>query len=103
MSKTLHHHHRISAHVSTIMGDAGPPNEECILCILPFPEPTEILAKIQKEHPNVRIIYRTFLHSPGLYVDSKIIDEKCNRTPAMPFPNLSSYLPAKNDQFHGKK
>jgi hypothetical protein len=39
------------------MGEAPSVQKEHILCILPFPEPTEILRNIQKKHPQVEFTY----------------------------------------------
>jgi len=44
------------------MGDASFPREH-IVCILPFPEPTEILKSIQKKHPNVTFNYINLQYS----------------------------------------
>jgi hypothetical protein len=40
------------------MGDASSKKEEVLLCVLPFPEPADIISRIRKNHPRIKIIYR---------------------------------------------
>jgi hypothetical protein len=49
---------RLSALTSSIMGDASSKKEEVLLCILPFPEPADIIARIHESHPYIKVIYR---------------------------------------------
>lgn len=65
------------------MGEASSPAQERILAILPFPEPTDLIAKIEKKHPNVKFIYRTLNFVPGSrpLVQSEV-DKNCNYTQA---------------------
>jgi hypothetical protein len=51
------------------MGDATPPREH-ILCIIPFPEPTEIIKRIQKKHPNVDFSYIKHFSFPKTETDA---------------------------------
>jgi len=55
------------------MGDATPPRQH-ILCILPFPEPTEIFERIQAKHPNVDFSYRKSSFIGGKFVNHDIPD-----------------------------
>jgi hypothetical protein len=48
---------RLSALVSIIMGDASSKKEELLLCVLPFPEPADIIARIRENHPHVKVVY----------------------------------------------
>jgi hypothetical protein len=66
---------RLIAISSTIMGEAWSPEQERILCILPFPEPTELLANIEKIHPNVKFIYKSLALPDRGNMDQKLIDE----------------------------
>jgi hypothetical protein len=49
----------LSALVSIIiiMGDMSK-KEELLLCVLPFPEPADIIAQIRENHPHFRVVYR---------------------------------------------
>jgi len=51
------------------MGDASPPRE-LILAIIPFPEPTELIEKIKKKHPNVDFAYVQRAFSPKAITDA---------------------------------
>jgi len=55
------------------MGDATPPRQH-ILCILPFPKPTEIFEKIRAKHPNVDFSYKTSSLVNGKFVNPDIPD-----------------------------
>jgi phosphoglycerate dehydrogenase-like enzyme len=39
------------------MGDAAAPQNEYVICLLPFPEDSKLLDQIRKEHPNVEFEY----------------------------------------------
>ena len=32
-------------------------NEEVLLCVLPFPEPVDIIKRIREQHPRFKVIY----------------------------------------------
>lgn len=49
---------RLSALTSAIMGDVSSKKEEVLLCVLPFPEPADIIARIRENHPYVKVVYR---------------------------------------------
>jgi len=49
---------RLSTLTSIVMGDASFMKEEFLLCVLPFPEPTDIIARIRKNHPYFKVVYR---------------------------------------------
>lgn len=71
----------LSALASTIMGDASMEQQECILAILPFPEPTDLIDKIEKKHPNVKFLWHTLNFIPGRQqIDAKKIDNDCTST-----------------------
>ncbi|TAQ90529.1 hypothetical protein B7494_g1144 [Chlorociboria aeruginascens] len=54
------------------MGDASVPEGEHILAVLPFPEPTELIAKLKEKHPNTKFTYVT---RPHVFDDTKAPDE----------------------------
>jgi hypothetical protein len=47
------------------MGEAYKSQKEVILAILPFPEPKDHIAKIEKLHPNVKFIYKPLYVIPS--------------------------------------
>ena len=64
------------------MGEAWIPEDERVLCILPFPEPTELLAQIKTRHPNVEFIYKSIRWAPGAQLDQEVLDS-CTFVPLM--------------------
>jgi hypothetical protein len=40
------------------MGDVSSMIEDVLLCVLPFPEPADIIARIGKNHPHIKVVYR---------------------------------------------
>jgi hypothetical protein len=42
----------------SIMGDASSKKEDVLLCVLPFPEPADIIGRIRKNHPWLKVVYR---------------------------------------------
>ena len=57
------------------MGEAAPsPIKEHILCLLPFPERSEILDPIRKRHPNVEFNYKHIKYIKGIAQDCNISD-----------------------------
>jgi hypothetical protein len=58
---------RLSALISS-MGDASmrASEGEVLLCLLPFPEPKDIMERIRNAHPKVKIIYRSIYFKGGI-------------------------------------
>jgi hypothetical protein len=40
------------------MGDASSKKEDVLLCVLPFPEPADIISRIRENHPRIKVVYR---------------------------------------------
>jgi len=73
---------RLSAIVSTIMGDAAMKKGEVLLCVLPFPEPKHLWDILNKMFPEMEIIYhQVSLNSQkGLFLEKTVPDEIFHRT-----------------------
>jgi len=56
--KAVFVNHHAYGSLSLMMGGGPEPTPEHLLFILPFPEPTEILERIKKNHPHIDITYR---------------------------------------------
>jgi hypothetical protein len=74
------------------MGEAWNPDQERVLCILPFPEPTELIEKIEKKHPNVKFLYHTLAWKPSEPLAQAEIDKNCSYslTPTHILTNFST-------------
>ncbi len=56
------------------MGEAPPPTKEHILCLLPFPERSDILDPIRKKHPNVEFNYKHVQYIRGVPQNLSVLD-----------------------------
>jgi hypothetical protein len=77
---------RLSA-INSSMGGGSLNDGEYVLMTLPFPEPTAILDKLKKKHPNLTIVYRPIYFYGGTFDhQDKVPDGKCfpARTLSMP-------------------
>jgi hypothetical protein len=82
------------------MGEAPAPRSERILCIMPFPEPTEILLDILKKHPNVEFRYILQSFTQGKYWGIFKPDVPDGRLPGSPLlSSLIAYLPADTEEY----
>jgi hypothetical protein len=57
------------------MGDASSSEKEHILCLLPFPENTELLGEIKKKHPNVEFTYKQITYALGKGLDIQTVPD----------------------------
>ena len=80
------------------MGEAPAPPKERILCIMPFPEPTEVMLDILKKHPNVEFRYLLQSFTQGKYWGLFKPDVPDGRLPGL-LSSLILYLPADTEEY----